>query len=267
MPVAAPRRHLQPRVRGPMCRELDERFMPQDAGSFKRNDRPSITFIVHRLSTAETRRAIACIAQQACFVGRSCASCSQHGSELWKTTWFDCSQVRKQSCLIQRFEIQNRSLQVRSGPPNAGADIHGATSARRPHESVTRSFRTRCAGRRARWRCDTRRFAIEADAKARLSTARGGVGRFAGKSAVERRRRCFAGGQWPPTQSIGGAFSGPRTAFTSPAASISGAHVQRRRSLARRRGAEVLPGYRPHLPVNLTAVRPSCQVMYRGAVS
>jgi hypothetical protein len=43
-PDAAPRRLLRPRARGPMCRELHERFMPDRAETFKKKDRPSITF-------------------------------------------------------------------------------------------------------------------------------------------------------------------------------------------------------------------------------
>ena len=50
-PDAAPLRLLRPRARGPMCRELHERFMPDRARTFKKKDRPSITFLSTELST------------------------------------------------------------------------------------------------------------------------------------------------------------------------------------------------------------------------
>lgn len=50
-PDAVPRRLLRPRARGPMCRELHERFMPDRVRTFKKNDRRSITFLSTALST------------------------------------------------------------------------------------------------------------------------------------------------------------------------------------------------------------------------
>ena len=50
-PDAAPRRLLRPRVRGPMCRELHERFMPDAVGPFKKKDRPQSLFLSTELST------------------------------------------------------------------------------------------------------------------------------------------------------------------------------------------------------------------------
>src|SRR5690606_8623288 len=50
-PTAALRRLLRPRARGPMCRELHERFMPERVRSRNRKNRPSNIFLSTRLST------------------------------------------------------------------------------------------------------------------------------------------------------------------------------------------------------------------------
>lgn len=53
-PDAAPRRLLRPRARGPMCRELHERFMPDPVGPRNKNNRAKSLLLSTELSTGTT---------------------------------------------------------------------------------------------------------------------------------------------------------------------------------------------------------------------
>ena len=74
--VAAPRRLLRPRARGPMCRELHDPLMPDRLRTRKNKNRSSITFLSTRLSTARRPPAPGDTHDVAGFQG-SIASCSR----------------------------------------------------------------------------------------------------------------------------------------------------------------------------------------------